>query len=126
VNFRPLVYQYTSILLLRLITTQPPSIQAAGVQDDRSISDLQCWERLSEMSHYSGGTEATRTTEYATVASITLLDSPLKPNDPYRGRTAPLTPKRSILYIYSINIGTEYFKQGVYSPFFLFKMQFVS
>jgi len=43
----------------------------------------------------------------------------LKPNDPYRGRTAPLTSKRCILYIYSTNIGTEYFKHGIYSPFFL-------
>ena len=25
----------------------------------------------------------------------------LKPNDPYRGRTAPLTSKRCILYIFS-------------------------
>ena len=51
----------------------------------------------------------------------------LKPNDPYSGRTAPLTSKRCILYNYSTNIGTEYFKHGVYSPFFfLFKMQFVS
>ena len=47
-------------------------------------------------------------------------------NDPYMGRTAPLTPKRSILYIYSTNIGTEYFKHALYSPFFLFKVQFVS
>ena len=44
--------------------------------------------------------------------------NPLKPNDPYRGRTAPLTSKRCILYIYSINIGTEYFKHGICSPFF--------
>ena len=44
--------------------------------------------------------------------------NPLTPNDPYRGRTAPLTSKRCILYIYSTNIGTEYFKQGIYSPFF--------
>ena len=43
---------------------------------------------------------------------------PLTPNDPYRGRTAPLTSKRCILYIYSTNIGTEYFKHGIYSPFF--------
>jgi hypothetical protein len=42
----------------------------------------------------------------------------LKPNDPYRGRTAPLTSKRCILYICSTNIGTEYFKQGIYAPFF--------
>jgi len=27
--------------------------------------------------------------------------------------------------IYSTNIGTEYFKHGLYSPFFFFKMQFV-
>jgi len=43
---------------------------------------------------------------------------PLTPNDPYRGRTAPLTSKRCILYIFSTNIGTEYFKHGIYSPFF--------
>ena len=42
----------------------------------------------------------------------------MKPNDSYRGRTAPLTYKRYILYIYSANIGTEYFKHGIYSPFF--------
>ena len=40
--------------------------------------------------------------------------NPLKPNDPYRGHTAPLTPKHCILYIYSTNIGTEYFKHGIY------------
>ena len=33
--------------------------------------------------------------------------NPLTPNDPYMGRTAPLTSKRCILYIYSTNIGTE-------------------
>ena len=41
--------------------------------------------------------------------------NPLTPNDPYRGRTAPLTSKRCILYIYSANIDTEYFKHGIYS-----------
>ena len=50
----------------------------------------------------------------------------LTPNDPYMGRAAPLTSKRCILYIYSTNIGTEYFKHALYSPFFLFKIQFVS
>ena len=44
--------------------------------------------------------------------------NPLTPNDPYRGPTAPLGSKRCILYIYSTNIGTEYFKHGIYSPFF--------
>jgi len=47
-----------------------------------------------------------------------LYINPLMPNDPYRGRTAPLTSKRCILYIFSTNIGTEYFKHGMYSPFF--------
>ena len=42
----------------------------------------------------------------------------LTPNDPYMGRTAPLTSKRCILYIYPTNIGTEYFKHALYSPFF--------
>ena len=42
----------------------------------------------------------------------------LKPNGPYRGRTAPLTSKRCILYIYSTNIGTEFFKHVINSPFF--------
>ena len=41
----------------------------------------------------------------------------LTPKDPYMGRTAPLTSKRYILYIYSTNIGTEYFKHALYSPF---------
>ena len=44
--------------------------------------------------------------------------NPLTPNDHYSGRTAQLTSKRCILYIYSTNIGTEYFKHGIYSPFF--------
>jgi len=54
---------------------------------------------------------------------------PSTPNDPYSGRTATLTSKRCILYIYSTNTGTEYFKHGIQSPFFflsLFKTQFVS
>ena len=42
----------------------------------------------------------------------------LTPNDDYSGRTALLTSKCCTLYIYSTNIGTEYFKHGIYSPFF--------
>jgi len=45
--------------------------------------------------------------------------NPLTPNDLYRGRTAPLTSKHGVLYIYSTNIGTEYFKHGIYSVFSL-------
>jgi hypothetical protein len=44
--------------------------------------------------------------------------NPLKPNDPYWGRTALLTSKLCILYIYLTNISTKYFKHGIYSPFF--------
>ena len=47
-----------------------------------------------------------------------IVFNPMTPNDTYRGRTAPLTSKRSILYIYLTNICTEYFKRGIYSPFF--------
>ena len=45
----------------------------------------------------------------------------LTPNVNYSGRTAPLTSKRCILYIYSTNIDTEYFKHAIYSPFFSFQ-----
>ena len=63
----------------------------------------------------------------ATAKKRLLSFNRLTPNDPYMGRTAPLTSKRCILYIYSTNIGTEYFKHALYSPYFsLFKMQFVS
>ena len=37
----------------------------------------------------------------------------LTPNDPYMGRTAPLTSKRCILYIFSTNTGTEYFEHAL-------------
>jgi len=53
---------------------------------------------------------------YSSLVPVSL--SPLTPNDPYSGRTAPLTSKHCILYIYSTNTGTEYFKHGIYSPFF--------
>ena len=52
------------------------------------------------------------------VTAVTKFLNRLTPNDPYMGRTAPLTSKRCILYIYSTNIGTEYFKYALYSPFF--------
>ena len=53
----------------------------------------------------------------STFLKIKLLNR-LKPNDAYMGRTAPLTSKRCILYIYSTNISTEHFKHALYSPFF--------
>ena len=50
----------------------------------------------------------------------------LTPNDPHMGRTAPLTSKSCILYIYSTYTVTEYLKHALYSTFFLLKVQFVS
>ena len=50
-------------------------------------------------------------------ALVGVLINPLTPNDHYIGHTAPLTSKCCILYIYSTNIGTEYFKNGIYSLF---------
>ena len=47
--------------------------------------------------------------------------NPLKPNDAYICRTAPLTSRCCILYIYSTNIFTEYFKHAANSPFFPFQ-----
>jgi len=38
--------------------------------------------------------------------------NPLKPKDLKKRRTAQLTSRRCILYIYSTNISTEYFKHA--------------
>jgi len=51
--------------------------------------------------------------------------NPLTPKDPYRGRIAPLSSKRCILYIYSTNIRTEYFKHGIYCTFFSSKCSLI-
>ena len=45
--------------------------------------------------------------------SMKLIFNPLTPNDDYSCRTAPLTSKCYILYIYSTNKGAEYFKHGI-------------
>ena len=45
------------------------------------------------------------------------LINALTPNDLYISRTAPLTSKRCISYIYSTNVGAENFKHTLYSPF---------
>ena len=46
-----------------------------------------------------------------------LVINTLTPKDTYKDRTAPLTCKRCILCFYSTNVGTEYSKHGIYSPF---------
>jgi hypothetical protein len=62
---------------------------------------------------------------YIFVPETQLVNS-LTPNDPSMNRTAPLNSRRCILDIYSTNIRTEYFKHAAHSPFFLFKMPFIS
>jgi hypothetical protein len=59
-----------------------------------------------------------RRTLFKAIKMITavITINPFKPKDLYRGRTAPLISKRCILYIYSTNIGSEYFKHGIYCP----------
>ena len=46
------------------------------------------------------------------LTKITHLVNPLKPNDLKKRRTAQLTSRCCILYIYSTNIRTEYFKHA--------------
>jgi hypothetical protein len=53
----------------------------------------------------------------ATTAAKTLINH-LTPKDHFSGRTAPLTYRCCILYNYSTNIRTEYFKHAAHSPFF--------
>jgi len=83
-----------------------------------------CWESWGASNDFhdrraSGcyGMQVT-TNRHGVTCQTTLNFNPLTPNDHYSGRTAPLTSKRCILYIYSTNIGTECFKHGIYSPFF--------
>jgi hypothetical protein len=50
-----------------------------------------------------------------------LIVNHLTPNGHFSGRTALLTSRRFILYVYSTNIRTEYFKHAAHSPFFPLK-----
>jgi len=72
----------------------------------------------ADNSRWSAATGPWVSTDSIDVNRISGLINPLTPNDHYSGRTAPLTSKHSILYIYSTNIGTEYCKHGINSPFF--------
>ena len=90
---------------------------------DSQLNNL--WSRkyvMNEMGGTPGATENVRheialRSKYGCEDNIKMVNH-LTPNDPYMGRAAPLTSKRCILYIYSTNIGTEYFKHALYSPFF--------
>ena len=75
------------------------------------------WSHIWQDVAYTKGAESFWEANGFSAIHRTTHLNPLTPNDPYNGRTAPLTSKRCILYIYSTNIGTEYFKHGIYSPF---------
>jgi hypothetical protein len=47
-----------------------------------------------------------------------MLLNHLTPNVHFSGRTAPLTSRRCILYIYSIDTHSEYFKHAAHTAFF--------
>ena len=72
---------------------------------------------MTKKKKHSEGRKIPRTELVHSWSSLTNINR-LTPNDPYMGRTAPLTSKRYILYIYSTNTGIEYFKHALYSPFF--------
>ena len=78
------------------------------------------WNTLSLRSSHNVNDQVSH--PYKTTGKITILYilifNPLTPKDDYSGRTVPLTSKLCILYIYSTNIVTEYFKHDIYSPFF--------
>jgi len=88
-----------------------------------------CWcspfQCLNQVTIFKNRRTTIRRTPQSPTVQFSTINR-LTPNDAYMGRTAPLTSKRYILYIYSTNVGTEYFKHALYSPFFLFKVQFVS
>jgi hypothetical protein len=51
-------------------------------------------------------------------ASVNTIVNHLTPKGHFSGRTAPLTSRLCIFFIYSTNIRTEYFKHAAHSPFF--------
>ena len=106
-----------------LYRSQEPRGLRRESRDAHLLNTLSLRFSFSVSDHVSHSYKTTGKSRRSPYESI----NPLTPNDPYKGRTAPPTTKRCILYIYSTNIGTEYFKHGIYSPsFFLFKMQFLS
>ena len=84
--------------------TEPPPLQLRHCEGKEQQKIL-VWVKMTENNYIP------------TVKSFGLLNL-LMPNDHYSGRTALLNSKCCILYIYSTNIGTKYFKHSIYSAFF--------
>ena len=96
----------TAILFCaEIVSRRPAAVGQSSFVDTTFYSIFGFWSAFGPVCSIPGG-----------VFGIFHSLNPLTPNDPHRGRTAPLTSKRCILYIYSTNIGTGYFKQGIYSP----------
>ena len=91
-----------------MVLSDSPLCRRCGVEDETSAHTLGECEALVSLRHVYLGSF------YLEPEDINRLT----PNDLYKCRTAPLTSKRCILYIYSTNVGTEYFKHAQYSPFF--------
>ena len=84
----------------------------------RTCSDAALCERYWYMNCYTGLPLHLQTTgKYALLLQYILKFSRLMIYI-YICRTAPLTSRCYILYIYSTNIRTEYFKHTAHSPFF--------
>jgi hypothetical protein len=79
-------------------------------QGDSCIHSMVCMFYMHRREQ-SGGQESP--------TAYTYVINPLRSNAPFVGRTAPLTSRRCILYIYSTNIRTEYFKHAAHSVFSL-------
>jgi thiosulfate reductase cytochrome b subunit len=75
------------------------------------LAGLELWSSMSAQLGSCLQTCMTYTSAKCTVNHLT-------PNGHFSGRTAPLISRRSILYIYSTDIRTEYFKHAAHSPFF--------
>jgi len=114
-----LVKCYFLMQSLSTLIHLPISVQTLGITVSTS---LVLWNGRPAMSCFIGSNKwSLACYPYCSCyfhQKIRCMINSLKPNDHYNGRTAPLTSKHCILYIYSTNIGTEYFKHGIYSPLF--------
>ena len=99
--------------MVRLKSSSDP--RTSTLWQQLSVHRRQMWRHSDTESTHTGIVTVDGLSEVDKKRILTLWRTP---NDLYRGHTAPLTSKRCILYIYSTNIGTVYFKHGIYSPFF--------
>ena len=105
------VFKHTSNIFL--LPTKSCVLCILFLPWSRLLSDMHVWHSLLSMTLF-------HTTLMIMLNSLkcrTLTFSRLMTYI-YICRTAPLTSRCSILYIYSTNIRTEYFKHAVYSPVF--------